>query len=74
MMAPSHDIFRETSWFAVLYGQGLVPEGYHPLADTMSDDDLKLTLAKIRAAINARVDALPPHQEFIEKCCVSALS
>ena len=72
VMAPSHDIFRETSWFAVLYGQGLVPEGYHPLANTMSEDDLKLTLAKIRTAIKARVDALPLHKEFIEKCCGSA--
>jgi Tfp pilus assembly protein PilP len=34
----------------------------------MSDDDLKLTMAKIRAAIKERVESLPPHQEFLEEC------
>ena len=37
----------------MLYGQGIVPEGHHPLADAMSEDDLELTLSRIRAAITA---------------------
>lgn len=55
------DIFSEVSWFAILYGQGLVPSGHHPLADTMSDDDLDLTLSRIRSAIKQRVAELPSH-------------
>jgi tryptophan halogenase len=65
------DIFSEVSWFAILYGQGLVPAGHHPLADAISEDDLELTLARIRSAIRQRVDALPSHAEFIRSCCAA---
>jgi tryptophan halogenase len=59
------------SWFAILYGQGIVPQGHHPLADGMSDDDLQLTLSRIRSAIKQRVDALPSHGDFIRSCCAA---
>jgi tryptophan halogenase len=65
------DIFSEVSWFAILYGQGIVPAGHHPLADAMSDDDLELTLSRIRAAIKQRVDGLPTHADFIRSCCAA---
>ena len=70
---PDHfDLFREGSWFAVLYGQGIMPEGYHPLADTMSEDELRLTMSKIRSAIQKRVAGLPTHQQFIDRHCSAA--
>ena len=65
------DLFSEVSWFAILYGQGIVPKSHHPLADAMSEDDLDLTLARIRSAIKQRVESLPPHREFIESCCAA---
>jgi tryptophan halogenase len=65
------DLFGDISWFAILYGQGLVPDGYHPLADAMSEDDLQLRLAGIRKAIMKRVDALPSHTDFIRSCCAA---
>jgi tryptophan halogenase len=68
------DLFSEVSWFAILYGQGLVPSGHHPLADTISEDDLEVTLARIRAAIRQRVDSLPSHEMFIRSCCAAELA
>jgi tryptophan halogenase len=65
------DLFSDISWFAILYGQGLTPEGYHPLADVMSEDDLELRLSRIRGAIKQRVDSLPSHAEFIQRCCAA---
>jgi tryptophan halogenase len=65
------DLFSETSWFAVLYGQGITPESYHPIADSMPEDELQLTIARIRGAIKKRVDLLPTHAEFIERCCAA---
>ncbi len=65
------DIFTEVSWFAILYGQGLVPAGYHPVADAMSEDDLELTLSRIRSAIRQRVDSLPSHADYIRSCCAA---
>jgi hypothetical protein len=37
----------------------------------MPEDELNLTLARIRAAITQRVDSLPSDGEFIEGCCAS---
>jgi len=67
-MSPS-ELFREASWFAVLYGQGLIPRSYHPVANALPEDELQLLLARIRTAIRHRVDSLPSHAAFIESCC-----
>jgi tryptophan halogenase len=67
----SSDLFSEVSWFAMLYGQGIVPTGHHPIADAMSEDDLELTLARIRSAIRDRVGSLPTHAEYIRSCCAA---
>ena len=69
-MAPG-DLFSETSWFAVLYGQGLVPRSYHPIANALPADELQVVLAKVGAAIKQRVDSLPSHAAFIERCCTA---
>jgi tryptophan halogenase len=69
---PEHyDLFREGSWFAVLWGQGIRPEAYHGLADAMPEDQLLVTLKNVRAAIQQRVDAMPTHQQFLDSCCSS---
>jgi tryptophan halogenase len=67
------DLFSEVSWLAVLYGQGIVPQGYHPIADSMSEDDLELTLARIRSAIKQRLNQLPSHKDFIASCCAARM-
>jgi len=71
VLAANNELFSETSWFAVLYGQGLRPVGYHPIADAMSEDDLNLTLARIRSAIKQQLEQLPSHDGFIAQCCAA---
>jgi tryptophan halogenase len=70
-MPEFYDLFREGSWFAVLYGQGVRPEAYHALADAMPEDQLLVTLKNIRDAIKERVDGMPTHDEFLQRCCVA---
>lgn len=70
-LAAEQDLFKEVSWVAVLTGQGLVPEDYHPAADTMDDDDLRLQLGRWRAAVLDRVKGLPAHEEHILRNCAS---
>ncbi|MEJ2257561.1 MAG: tryptophan 7-halogenase [Woeseiaceae bacterium] len=72
VMARQDELFKETSWYAVLAGQGLVPEGYHPVADAISEDELRLRLTKIRTGIQNRINSMPGHKEFIRKHCRSA--
>ena len=71
VMAPPAELFKETNWFAVLYGQGIVPAEYHPVADVISDYDLKVRLARIRSGVQERVDGMTSHQAFIDRHCAA---
>lgn len=68
------ELFKEASWFSVLMGQGLLPQDYHPQADAISENELKLRLTKIRTGIQNRLNILPSHAEFIKAHCMSSAS
>ena len=57
IMVRHEELFKETSWFAVLAGQGLMPESYHPVADAISEDELRLRLTKIRTGVSTESTA-----------------
>lgn len=59
------ELFPETSWEAVLVGQGIVPGGYHPAADLLPDDETLRRLASIRGTIAQTVAAMPTQEEFL---------
>ena len=65
-LAPRADeLFTDVAWLQVMLGQGVVPAGYHPLADAMPAAQLDewLTLARQHAA--ALVDRMPPHDQYL---------
>lgn len=64
-----NELFNETSWLAVLHGQGLQPQGYHPLVDALPDEELVRRMGHIQSVITNSVDVLPTHLDFIEKYC-----
>lgn len=61
------ELFKETNWFAILAGQGLLPDDYHAVADTLSSEELSLRMGRIQAAINERVAGMPPHDVYLDK-------
>jgi tryptophan halogenase len=63
------ELFGESSWVAVLEGQGLRPRGYDPLADAMPTERLHTLLPRIRAAIARGAEAMPRHEDFIAEHC-----
>ncbi len=65
------ELFKDTSWFAVLAGQGLIPRDYNPVADAISVDDLKVRLSRIRTQILDRVGKLPSHDAYIAARCAA---
>lgn len=61
------ELFDLPSWLAVAQGQGWGPEGYSPMADVLSEANLKGSLANMRDAIAKAADAMPLHQQFIDR-------
>lgn len=65
------ELFTEQGWLQVMWGQGLRPRGYSPLADQLSAEQLNefLDLANRHAAHVAR--QMPNHAEFIALHCAA---
>lgn len=60
------DIFLEPSWLQVMLGQGIMPQDYHPLADTLPDKQLEEKLAMTKQTKMQPLDQIPGHDEFLE--------
>ena len=65
------DLFGDASWVQVMMGQGLMPQGYHPIVDLMGDDELRNFLIKIESGVKRKVQSWPDHNEFIKRYCPS---
>jgi len=63
------ELFFDGSWSQVMTGQRLMPEGYHPIVDLMSDDELKRFLNSIAIKHSKTVAAYPGHQDFLDSYC-----
>ena len=65
------ELFSETSWLAVMFGQGIVPRSYHPVVDAYDEQALENYLQGVREVIQRSVDSMPTHAEFIRKHCAA---
>jgi tryptophan halogenase len=64
-------LFLLPSWIAVMIGQGVIPETYHPLADTISQQRLHSLLDQLQRDIQQQVAALPAHKDILAIHCQS---
>ena len=60
------DLFTEVAWQQVMIGQGNIPEDYHPVVDTLTEEQLTDLMANLKILINRTVEQLPSHDEFIK--------
>jgi tryptophan halogenase len=65
------ELFNDTSWFAVMMGQGVKPGGYDTLADVMPQEKFESRLREIRSTVRASVDWMPHHHDFIAQHCAA---
>jgi len=65
------DLFDDVNWLQVLVGQGVLPEGYHPLADTLQPAQLEEFLANVRSIIGQAAATLPSHEDYIRRHCAA---
>ena len=59
------ELFDVPSWLQVMWGQGIRPENYNPLADRVEAADLRATLEETARATRHLVDRLPSLNEFL---------
>ena len=67
-----NELFNEESWFAVMNGQGIDPARYHPVADLLTEAELRRRMDGIRGVTAKCASLMPPHQAFIDRHCKSA--
>jgi len=68
----AEELFALTSWVEVMIGQRIVPQGWHPAVDLLPETKLRELLDGVRKVIGSCVDAMPMHQQFIDRCCAAA--
>ncbi|MBA4000982.1 tryptophan halogenase family protein [Brevundimonas sp.] len=65
------ELFNDTSWMAVMVGQGLKARGYDPVADVLSLDETRARLEEIRRVMRTSADYMPLQTEFIRNNCAA---
>lgn len=65
------ELFTEIGWLQVLWGQGIRPESYHPLADQINDADLAEFISLGDRFANAQVEKMISHSDFITRHCAA---
>lgn len=65
------ELFTEVGWLQVLIGQGVMPAGYHPLADQLSSPELAEFMSLAKRHVDQVVGRMPDHADFIARHCAA---
>ena len=68
---PAYDLFHPPSWVAVLLGQGIVPESFDPMVESVAPREASAILTGMRKTISETVLSMPAHQQFIDRHCLA---
>ena len=67
------ELFTETSWAAVMMGQGIEMGGHNAMADGLTDAATQKELDGIEQSIRYVVEHMPDHADYIKKYCPASL-
>lgn len=59
------ELFDVPSWLQVMWGQGIRPQSYNPLADRVTEADLRAMLDETASSCRSLVTRLPSLNEFL---------
>jgi tryptophan halogenase len=65
------ELFTPVGWLQVMHGQGLKPQGYHPLVDVYGEQEVLDFLQSIETVIGRCVDVMPSHAAYIAQHCAA---
>ncbi len=63
------ELFTETSWAAVMMGQGIQMAGHNPVADSMTPATIKGEFDEMEKSIRFLVQNMPLHGDYLAKYC-----
>jgi len=63
------ELFRSTSWYAVLDGLGVKPDNYNPTLNIWDSEKLKAILAQGSKGLKDIAQQQPSHDQFINEFC-----
>ncbi|KQN06850.1 tryptophan halogenase family protein [Sphingomonas sp. Leaf25] len=72
ILRDEHELFAEVAWLQLLIGQGVVPEGHHPLVRSLPAARLPEFLSLSAAHVEAIVARMATHDEFLRAHCPAA--
>jgi tryptophan 7-halogenase len=67
----NEELFTELGWLQVMWGQGLRPRGYHPLADQLTPDQLAEFMAVSHKHAAHVASQMPDHKSHIASTCAA---
>ncbi len=62
-----NELFTETSWLAVMVGQGVEAGGYHPAAALLDEDETLRRVTHIRQVVESTVENMPTQEAFLQR-------
>lgn len=63
------ELFTETSWAAVMMGQGIAMNGHNAMAETIDQTELKREMDEIEKSVRMLVQNMPGHGEYLAQYC-----
>ncbi len=63
------ELFSDSSWIAVLLGQGVMPLAYDPLVDTVEQEQVRHSFARMASMMHAAAAAMPRHADYVARHC-----
>jgi tryptophan halogenase len=61
------ELFTETSWLAVMVGQGAEAADYHPAADILPDSETLQRLVHIREVVTQTASLMPMQRDYLQQ-------
>lgn len=63
------ELFTETSWAAVMMGQGIKMGGHNAMADAVSEPNTRREIDEMEKSIQFVVQHMPSHGEYLNRYC-----
>lgn len=67
------ELFTETSWIAVMLGQGLEAGGHNVMADAVGGARIAHEVGEMERSIRFLVQHMPSHQDFLARYCPASI-